>query len=349
MQVDRTVGAPLPRWAGALVMVTVFLVCSALVSAAPKIALVPPGPHPYFAPWEDSARDATRDFGVQVDYRVPQTWSLSDQNTLIESLVAQGYTAVGLFPGDPRGTNAMIATLKSRGIPAVNLAGCTFDPTDALMCLGTDVYESAYVHTKYLIEAIGGSGNIVHIAGFLTDPNTHLRMEAVEKAVAETDGRVKLLTTLTDADSEQEAFQKINSLLATRASEINGLMSTNFVGTMVAAQMLMSRGLRSITLIGQDDSDAVLEAIRQGYAYGTMMQNPYGQGYIGAYLLKRVSEGCQVKDDAPWLTTPQTGRFVNSGLFLLTADNLDTYQEEVRALTLDLLSDFEDTYLSCEG
>lgn len=333
---------------GFIAAAMVVMMTGAVMAATPKIALVPPGPHPYFAPWEQSAKDATRDFQVQVDYRVPQSWSLTDQNTLIESLVVQGYNAFGIFPGDPRGTNAIIETLSNRNIPVVTLAGCTFDPSMALFCMGTDVYESAYVQTKYLIEAIGGSGNIVHIAGFLTDPNTQLRMRAVEQAVSETDGKVKLLTTLTDADSEQEAFQKFNSLLATSGNQINGLMSTNYVGTMVAAQILMSRGIRNIVFIGQDDSPAILEAIRTGFAYGTMMQNPYGQGYIGAYALKRILEGCSVRSDAAWLETPQTKRFINSGLFLMTADNVDTYQEDVQALTQGLLDEFERNYLQCQ-
>src|SRR5437016_10079135 len=45
---------------------------------------------------------------------------------------------------------------------------------------------------KELIKAMGGKGNIVHLAGLLVDPNTTLRENAVEKAIAETNGAVKL-------------------------------------------------------------------------------------------------------------------------------------------------------------
>ena len=30
-----------------------------------KLALVPGGPHPFFAPWEQAAADAKRDFNIQ--------------------------------------------------------------------------------------------------------------------------------------------------------------------------------------------------------------------------------------------------------------------------------------------
>src|SRR5690242_19467642 len=116
-----------------------------------KIALVPGGPHPYFAPWEQAAADAKKDFSIGgVDFKVPQDWKLNLQNELIESLVAQGYKAFGIFPGDAVGTNATLEELASAGIPSAALAGCTMDPTKAAFCLGTDVYRSAYIGTTEL-------------------------------------------------------------------------------------------------------------------------------------------------------------------------------------------------------
>ena len=67
-----------------------------------KIALVPGGPHPYFAPWEQAAADAKKDFGIaDVEYKVPTDWKLELQTELLESLASQGFKAFGIFPGDP--------------------------------------------------------------------------------------------------------------------------------------------------------------------------------------------------------------------------------------------------------
>ena len=73
-------------------------------SSGTKVALVPGGPHPYFAAWEKAGQDAVKDFGLgKADYRVPAEWDLSQQPELIESLVGQGYNAVLVFPGDAVG------------------------------------------------------------------------------------------------------------------------------------------------------------------------------------------------------------------------------------------------------
>ena len=56
-------------------------------SSGTKVALVPGGPHPYFAAWEKAGKDAVKDFGLgKADYKVPAEWDLSQQNELIESL-----------------------------------------------------------------------------------------------------------------------------------------------------------------------------------------------------------------------------------------------------------------------
>ena len=167
-----------------------------------KIALVPGGPHPYFAPWEQAAADAKKDFGIaSVDFKVPSEWKLNLQTELIESLMTQGYNGFGIFPGDAVGINSTVDELASNNVPSIALAGCAQDPTKVAFCFGTDVYRSAYLGTQALIKAMGGKGKIVHLAGLLVDPNTKLRMDAVEKAVKETNGAVTLIQHITDTDS----------------------------------------------------------------------------------------------------------------------------------------------------
>src|SRR6266851_3720521 len=79
-----------------------------------RIALIPGGPHPYFAPWEQAAADAKKAFGIAaVDFKVPSEWKLNLQTELIESLAAQGYKAFGIFPGDAVGINSTVTELKS--------------------------------------------------------------------------------------------------------------------------------------------------------------------------------------------------------------------------------------------
>jgi len=334
--------------AGAVAM-SLALIASAAASDN-KIALIPGGPHPYFAPWEQAAADAKKDFGIAaVDFKVPTDWKLNLQTELIESLVAQGYNGFGIFPGDAVGINSTVSELKGSNIPAAALAGCAADPTDMSFCLGTDVFNSAYLGTKELIKAMGGKGKIVHLAGLLVDPNTTLRENAVQKAVDETGGAVTLLQTVADTDAQEAADQKINALLAAQKDQIDGMIATGYIPSVVASKSLRTLRDKRIKFIGIDDDPVVLDAIKDGFVSGTMAQNPYGQGYIGAYVLDLLAGGtCTVKADAPWIKTPQTAHFIDSGTMVINSETASTYKDDLKKLTADIQSKFKDTYLTCK-
>jgi ribose transport system substrate-binding protein len=315
-----------------------------------KIALVPGGPHPYFAPWEQAAADAKKDFNIAaVDYKVPAEWKLNLQSELLDSLAAQGYVGFGFFPGDGAGINATLTELKGGGIATAALGGCSIDPTAAAFCLATDPFNTSYVAAKKTIEAMGGKGNLVHLTGNLIDTNTSLREQGVQKAVDESKGAVKLLQTLADTDEQEAGDQKINALLAARKDQIDGMVATAYITSVVTSKSLRAIGDKRIKFIAFNDDPIILDAIKDGFVAGTVVQNPYGQGYIGAYAMDLLADGaCSIKADAPWVVTPQTKHFIDSGTLVVDSTNLSTYGSDLKALTRKMQSDFKATYLSCK-
>ncbi len=311
-----------------------------------KVASVAGGPHPFFDPWGPGTEAAVADFKLAGGtYQFPPAWELTAQNDLVESLVAQGYNAFTIFPGDANATNALMDELLANGIPSVAAGGCTNEPSPAAFCLATDVGNSAYIATKTLIEAMGDQCTvedpcqIVHIASRLVDPNTVARIAAVNKAAAETAGTVQVMQHLTDSDDQEAATEKVGGILAANGPDIDGMISFAYVGSSVAATLLKNIGDGRIKFVGIDDDQAVLDGIRDGYVVGTMSQNPYGQAYIGAWVLDQLRSGCTVKDGAPW--------FIDTGTFLIDQSNLETFQDQRVQITQELLSSFGEQYLDC--
>jgi len=321
---------------------------SARASDATRVALVPGGPHPYFSAWEKAGEDAKKDFNLgAADYRVPQKWELNLQNSLLESLLSQGYNAFLVFPGDPVGSNSTVQELTENGAPVIATAGCLKEPTTALFCFGTDTGNSAYLGTKELIKAMGGKGRIAHFTGFLVDPNTQLRIDAVEKAAKETNGAVSVTQVIADIDAPGPAEEKINAYLAAHASDVDGIVTTAWVPAVVAANALRRIGDKRIKMVGIDHDEVVLKAIKDGFVNGTMLQNPYGQGYIGSYALNRIRNGCKVKKDAPFKTIALTNRFIDSGTVYADASAVDNYVASMQSITKQIFAGFENTYLDC--
>ncbi len=306
-----------------------------------KLAVVPGGPHPYFAPMPGATQAAKQAFNLTAaTYRVPPTFTLNDENQVIESLAAQGYNAFAIFPDDAVGTNSTIAELAGRGIPTAEIGACTKQPTQAKFCLATDVYTAAYQGAKDVIRAIGGHGKIVHLTGLLIDPNTTLRRQGVAKAVAETHGAVKLVQTVGDIDAPGPADNAVHSLLAAQGNSIDGIVTTAYNPAVAAAKALGESKDTHIKLIAIDADPIVLKAIQNGYAAGTIEQNPYGQAYIAAYALDlMVNHGCRMKATAPFK--------IDSGTVFVTRANVGHFIKDVQAYTNGLQRRFKQQYMTC--
>ena len=304
-----------------------------------SVAIVPGGPHPYFEPMRQAIVDAKADFKLgKGTFEVPTDWKQDLQNQLLTSLAAQGYDGFGVFPTDGNAANGIVSQLAAKNYPVIAVGGCIQEPTKTTFCLATDVGASAYTGAKAAIAAMGGKGVLLHGTGLLTDPNTVLRVDAVKKAVAESNGAVTLIT-ITDIDKDaQTADTAINQALAAH-KDITGIVTSAYNPTVAAAKALRTLGDKKIKMVGIDDDPVVLQAVKDGFLIGTMGQNPYGQAYVAAYVINQVHQGCKKKDGAPY--------FIDSGTLLISPDKTTTYKEDFKALTKSIVAGFKDKYLSC--
>jgi ribose transport system substrate-binding protein len=306
-----------------------------------KIALIPGGAHPYFQPWKTAAATVKSRLKVgDVTFNETSNWDQTKQNDVIKSLAAQGYNAFGIFGVSPENINSTFEDLKRQGFPVGSLASCPAGDVDkADFCLSTDVGEAAYKATKAAIDAIGGSGTLVHLTGNKVDSNTQRRIAGVQKAVDETGGKVKVIQTVTDIDTDLQSAQKaVADLLAAKGKQINGIVTTAYNPAVAAAEGVKQAKL-PIKVIAIDDDKTILEGIKDGAVAGTVTQNPVGQATVGSYALMKLAGGC---------TISQPGVVIDSGSFVVTKANVDTYDTERQAKTDDLRKAFDSQYLVCK-
>lgn len=290
--------------------------------------------HPFFDPMGVAAKDYQKATGIPTEYRATQHFDMEEENVIIDGMKALGYNAFALWPGHPNSVNATITELKSAGKPVILVGGQAKLPTDAALCIATDVAKSAAKGTELLIKAMGGKGNIVNLLGELSDPNTLLRKAAIEGVIAKYPN-VKLLQEISSVDSFEAAESKIGSFLSARGKEVDGMISTAYVASVVNAGLLTEIGDKRIKFIAIDDDPKVLTAIKQGYVTGTMSQAPYGQAYLALTGLALLREGYTVK----------AGKyFIDSGSFLIDKGNADTYANKIKEDTAKIAKTFKNEY-----
>ncbi|MCX7045893.1 MAG: substrate-binding domain-containing protein [Candidatus Sumerlaeota bacterium] len=297
-------------------------------------------PHPYISEVKAGVEACAKDLNVKIFTMVGQEWTQDNENQNVESLSTKGHKAFSIYPADAAGANGLFKGLTSKGFPVVAYGAEPGLPTPASFTVATDIKGAAMAACEELIKLMGDKGNILNVLETVTDINTRKRDEGIKEIVAK-HPNVKIIQTIADMTQVAEATNKIQSALAARGGEIDGIITTGYNPTIAAAAILTewhkNPGNKRIKYIGIDTGPTVLQAIRDGSIDATLAQNPFGHGYIPCAILKLMLDGWKPVKDY---------QFVNAGMLIVNKSNVDTYSQEVRKITDGILADLKTKYLT---
>lgn len=275
------------------------------------------------------------DFGQEVEYAVGTEWTQNVENQTVEALAAQGYDCFMIFGADTAGANGLYEELYNAGCQVINYGGLVNDPQESALTLASDVYVQAYESTKKLIEYMGEEGTIINVLENLGDVNTVKRQQGVEDAVAEYPN-VSICQTVADIKTVDEGYTKVSDAI-TANPDVTGIIATGGTASKGVANALSDyyatkSDATHIFAATQDQSTEVMNGIAAGYIDHTIGQNGYGMGYISNVLLMYLKDG--------WV--PQNwGEHIDTGMVVINKDNMETYQEEIEAVTNEIVSTIE--------
>lgn len=307
-----------------------------------KMAWYAPAPHPYFDEVQKGVEKFAEDESVDVTIQIGPDWTQASENEKVEALVAQGINALSIYPCDASGANGLYEEISEKaGVDVINFGSDTASPSAASFAVATDVKQAAYDAAEAVIKMMGEKGNILNVLEVLEDPNTALRKEGVEEAVANYPD-VKIIQEIAGIKTQEEAVSKIESALSANVGEIDGIVCTGLVTSVGMTQTLgdyyEKQGTdKHIYAIGIDTDEGVMNGIEDGTIDATIAQNPIGHGYISCALLKYMNEGYTVKEGQ---------YFINAGNVVVTKDNMGTYEEDLEKVTDEILGKLTTEYLT---
>ncbi|MGL4648907.1 MAG: sugar ABC transporter substrate-binding protein [Caldilineaceae bacterium] len=299
-----------------------------------------PAPHPYFEEVRAGIEAFEAESGITVQKEIGPDWNQDSQNQRMEALAATGANAFAVYPADASGANGLYEELTAAGVNIINFGTSTAQPTMAKFAVATDVKAAAMFATEKLIEAMGGKGNIINVLEVLEDPNTALRKAGIEEVVAQYPD-VTIIQEVAGMTSVETAVQKVGDTLSANIDNVDGIIATGYTPSVAIAQVLSEYkeqgGERTIAAVGIDTDEIVMKAIADGVMTGTIVQNPYGHGYLSMMLLQLLAEGYTPKPDV---------YFVDAGYAFASADNLETYSEDILAVTEQIKNEMLEKYLT---
>jgi len=306
-----------------------------------KICVYWPAPDTYFEEnIQPGYQQIEKEYGVTIEYKIGTEWTQDIENQIVEAMAAQGYDLFLIYGADTSGANALYRELRDAGCQVINYGGVVDDPQEAAATICGDVYQYSYAATISMIDALGGEGQIINVLENLGDVNTLARQKGVEDAVAEYDG-VTICQTIGDINTEDEGYEKVSNALAANP-EANGIIATGGTASRGMVNALKdyyasNSGADHLFAVGTDPSDEVMDGIRDGTIDIGVAQNGFGQGYLGSLALLFLAEGWEVND---W------GVHIVTGYVFIGTDNIDTFSQDIEALTKKISDEFKTTYFS---
>jgi ribose transport system substrate-binding protein len=258
-------------------------------------------------------------------YFAPPNGKLTEQDSELETLRAQGITGYSISAIDPTSAAGTIHADVAHGLDVLPVDS-PLPGTDAgSLYLGTPNYAAGQAAGEAMKQLLGGHGKVAILVGSLTAANATERIQGFEDALK--GSGITVAQKVNDNLSAATATSDAETILANNP-DVNGLYGVYSYDGPALAQAVQAAGKTNSVHIICDDSDAqTLRFIESGVIAGTVLQMPYQQGYTGAYIL--TAEKVLGKDAVMAILRPylgSDGTTLSSGVGLVTADNLDAYR-----------------------
>lgn len=276
-----------------------------------------------------------KEYGAHVEWMVGTDWTQDVENQSVEAMAADGYDLFMILSADSSGANALYRELRDNGCHVVNYCNKVDDPAQCESVFSSDNSVNAYASAKYLIEKMGGKGQIIHVLENLNDVNTKIRQEAVERAVAEYPD-VTICQTVADIATVDEGYEKVSDAIASNP-EATGIIccagtASKGVANALADYYGSNPDAKHIYCGTMDQAEEVITGIKNGQIDYTVAQNGWAMGYISALTLCMMEDGWKPVND---------GQFIDTGYIFIDQSNADTWQHDIEEAAAELIRTLE--------
>ena len=321
------------------IVVAAVVACSPKTSSDGSIAYVTNGIDPFWDLCAAGVRQAEAEFGVKCEIHMPPK-GLADQKSILETLLAKGIKGIAVSPIDADGQTQFLNEIAGQTKLITHDADAP--KSDRLVYIGTDNYKAGRALGQLVKEAIPDGGEVAIFVGRLEQLNARLRRQGLIDELLDrphqTLGQVKIdevskifkgekytiVDTRTDnfvmdaaKSNAEDAITKYDNLAC-----MVGLFAYNPPRCLQAIKEAGKLG--KIKVCGFDEDDALLQAIKDGHAYGTISQQPWKYGYESVRVLKGIVDGDN--------SVIPPNKFIDVGHKAVTAKNIDEFWNEKREM-----------------
>jgi ribose transport system substrate-binding protein len=304
-------------------------------SSTVTVAYVTNGVDPFWDLCAAGVRIAEKEFNIKCEVHMP-TKGLVDQKRIMETLLAKGIDGIAISPIDAENQTAFINEAAKQTKLITHDADAP--DSDRMLYIGTNNYKAGRALGQLVKDALPEGGEVMIFVGRLEQLNARQRRQGVidellgrpeqELASVKFDpvdaknlkaegSKYVILDTRTDNFDKAKAKSNAEDTITKyeNVACMVGLFAYNPPACMDAIRE--ANRLGKIKVCGFDEQDALLQAIKDGHAQGTISQQPWKYGYESVKAMKRILEG-----DTAFIPA---NKFMEVPFLVVTKENVDEF------------------------
>lgn len=188
-------------------------------------------------------------------YSTDANGDVSKQISDIQDLLTRGIDALLVAPGSPTATNAAMAKALQQGIPVI-VFNAEVDGDNYTAFVGTNALEFGYTLGKWLVEQLGGKGNIIILDGMAGNKISEQREQGLRKAMSELPDGGKNINVLNTyyADWAYDKGKQATEQALAAYPNIDGVFSQGGAMTQGAIEAFVAAGRKLVPMTGEDNN-----------------------------------------------------------------------------------------------
>ena len=279
---------------------------------------------PFFSRLSAGIEEAAADLNCEVEIQDAADDTATQINQ-VQTFIAQGVDLIILMPTQLESLIPACQEANKAGIPIMTVnrqltaeASASDVGVDLVCYVGCDDYEGGMKQGELLVNLIGDSGKILLMQGTLGASSCVYRQSGLEDYLAENAPDIEIVA-MQPSDQDQAKAQSVmdNWITMYAEGEIDAIVTQDPYSSIGCVDSLRAANRSDFLgkIITFDMPIEVLDGIRAGELYGTVVQAPYDQGVLAAQTaVKYLTEG---GDDIE--------EFVYTDLPLCYIDNVDEF------------------------
>lgn len=250
--------------------------------------------NPFFVKLKEGAEAKAEKLGYELLIMNSQNDPAKEVSNM-EDMTSKGVSIVLLNPVDSDAAIAAIQVANNLGTPVITLDRMS-NAGDVVTHIASDNVAGGVMAAKYIIEQLGGEGNVVELEGTAGSSATRDRGAGFNKGIKDANFNVVAKQT---ADFDRTKGLSVMENILQGKKDIKAVFAHNDEMALGALKALQDAKLNDVIVVGFDATDDAVESVKKGELAATVAQQPEIIGSLGIETMDKVLKGESVDSFIP--------------------------------------------------